>query len=207
MDNIYSYTPWEVYNNLQKFINYSRIETKHKWLIQKDFMTTISSGYITIQGTHTNFHTGEKSPYDIVITLEDMRVHNTTEKFISLYRNVQRKEKFTLLLITPGILSNYVRKKVDEYNHTGHHIISYTYDMFSIVIPEHNMVPKHEIMTQDEISDLLTLTRTTLQSYPKIYITDPPVAWIGAEVGDLIRIHRHSETTGKSIAYRRVVNR
>ena len=42
-------------------------------------------------------------------------------------------------------------------------------------------------------------------SYPKINVYDPAIIWLGARVGDVIKITRISEIAGISIAYRLVI--
>ena len=61
-----------------------------------------------------------------------------------------------------------------------------------IDIQDHMLVPKHEIMTEEEISEDL----------PKIKSNDPVVKAIGAEPGNVLRITRESQTAGVFVTYR-----
>ena len=72
---------------------------------------------------------------------------------------------------------------------------------------DHVMVPDHKIMSEEEVSDLLTLYNITTEQLPKIYNDDPAVKEIGAQVDDVIRIIRASHTAGRAEAYRLVVKR
>ena len=71
-----------------------------------------------------------------------------------------------------------------------------------IDIQDHMLVPTHEIMTEDEIADELSDVEYDFKDLPKIKLQDPVVKAIGAEVGDVLRITRESQTAGVFITYR-----
>jgi len=66
---------------------------------------------------------------------------------------------------------------------------------------ENFMVPKHEIVGEDEKKELERVYGS-LDLFPKILLTDPIVIKLGAKEGDLIRIHRE-----EGFYYRYVVSR
>jgi len=66
---------------------------------------------------------------------------------------------------------------------------------------ENFMVPKHEIVSEDEKRELERMYGS-LDLFPKILVTDPIVMKLGAKEGDLIRIHRE-----EGFYYRYVVSR
>ncbi len=66
---------------------------------------------------------------------------------------------------------------------------------------ENFMVPKHEIVGEDEKRELERMYGS-LEMFPKILVTDPIVIRLGAKEGDLIRIHRE-----EGFYYRYVVSR
>ncbi|MCP8322658.1 MAG: DNA-directed RNA polymerase subunit H [Candidatus Methylarchaceae archaeon HK02M2] len=75
----------------------------------------------------------------------------------------------------------------------------------NVAVAEHILVSKHEILTPKEIKKVLKRYNTKLDQFPYILGTDPVVKEIGAKLGDLIKITRKSETAGKNIYYRYVV--
>ena len=71
-----------------------------------------------------------------------------------------------------------------------------------IDIQEHMLVPKHEIMTEDEIADEFSDVEYDFKDLPKIKSHDPVVKAISAKPGDVLRITRESQTAGVFITYR-----
>jgi len=71
-----------------------------------------------------------------------------------------------------------------------------------INIQEHMLVPKHEIMSEDEISEEFSDVDYDFKNLPKIRADDPVVVEIGAEPGNVLRITRESQTAGVFVTYR-----
>ncbi|WP_407411966.1 DNA-directed RNA polymerase subunit H [Methanobrevibacter sp.] len=71
-----------------------------------------------------------------------------------------------------------------------------------IDIQEHMLVPKHEIMTEEEISEEFSDVDYNFKDLPKIKADDPVVEEIGAEPGNVLRITRESQTAGVFVTYR-----
>ena len=69
-------------------------------------------------------------------------------------------------------------------------------------IQDHMLVPKHEIMTTEELSDVFSDVEYSIKDLPKIKSTDPVVIAIKAEPGDVLRITRESQTAGVFVTYR-----
>jgi DNA-directed RNA polymerase subunit H len=72
---------------------------------------------------------------------------------------------------------------------------------------DHAMVPDHQIMSEEELTGLLSLFTITSEQIPRIYHDDPAVKTIGAKPGDVIRIIRTSHTAGRAESYRLVIKR
>lgn len=69
-------------------------------------------------------------------------------------------------------------------------------------ILQHNLVPEHTILSDEEAQEVLEELNVRLDQIPKILPTDPVVKAIGAKLGDILRITRKSETAGVFVAYR-----
>lgn len=74
-----------------------------------------------------------------------------------------------------------------------------------IDITRHELVPKHVIMSKEEVADLLTRFEIKLVKLPRISIDDPVIQMLGGKVNDVVRIVRKSETSVDSSDYYRFV--
>ena len=70
---------------------------------------------------------------------------------------------------------------------------------------DHNSVPKHEIMQEDEVKSVLDKYQIERGQFPKIKESDPVVKELAASVGDVVKITRNSQTAGESFYYRFVI--
>jgi DNA-directed RNA polymerase I, II, and III subunit RPABC1 len=81
------------------------------------------------------------------------------------------------------------------------------YEIFSMKnlmfnITHHEIVPKHIILSQEEIELMLKLFKTTRAQLPKLLTTDPVAKYYGMKAGDVCKIIRQSPMTGESYYYR-----
>ena len=72
-------------------------------------------------------------------------------------------------------------------------------------IMEHNLVPIHEIISENEQKEIMEKYKITPDQLPKILNTDPVSIFIGAQPGQIIKIVRKSHTAKEAVAYRLVV--
>ncbi len=72
-------------------------------------------------------------------------------------------------------------------------------------LQDHILVPKHELLSKEEVEELLKVLGIRKEDLPKIRADDPIAKEIGAKPGDVVRIIRESKTAGKSIVYRLVI--
>ncbi|MEF8880288.1 MAG: DNA-directed RNA polymerase subunit H [Candidatus Nanohaloarchaea archaeon] len=77
----------------------------------------------------------------------------------------------------------------------------------AIDVRDHEAVPKHEKMDEDEVEELLEKFDTEKDKLPKIERTDAALKQMDVEEGDVIHIERNSPTAGKTDYYRFVVDR
>ncbi|WP_439028466.1 DNA-directed RNA polymerase subunit H [Haloarchaeobius sp. DT45] len=71
-------------------------------------------------------------------------------------------------------------------------------------VSQHEMVPEHTVLDDDELEDVLTEYDIDSTDLPKIKRTDPALP-DDAEVGDVIKVVRNSRTTDEAVVYRLVV--
>jgi DNA-directed RNA polymerase subunit H len=67
------------------------------------------------------------------------------------------------------------------------------------------LVPKHEILPEDEKKILLERLKISESHLPKVKSSDPAVKALDAKKGDVLKITRKSSTAGECTYYRVVV--
>ncbi|MBS3814943.1 MAG: DNA-directed RNA polymerase subunit H [Hadesarchaea archaeon] len=72
-------------------------------------------------------------------------------------------------------------------------------------VTEHELVPKHEILSDEEVESLLDEYDVKAYQFPQISSRDPVAKEIGAEKGDILKVTRESATAGEAVAYRYVI--
>ena len=70
---------------------------------------------------------------------------------------------------------------------------------------EHDLVPKHIRLSQDEAREVLAKYQISPYQLPHIKVSDPAAREIKAVPGDIIKIIRKSSTVGEAVVYRYVV--
>jgi DNA-directed RNA polymerase I, II, and III subunit RPABC1 len=69
----------------------------------------------------------------------------------------------------------------------------------------HVLVPKHELLEEDEKKELLKIYKLKETQLPKIFSSDPISKYFGAKKGQVFKITRNSESSGEYIYYRIVI--
>lgn len=70
---------------------------------------------------------------------------------------------------------------------------------------EHKLVPRHEIMDENDLKKILAEYNIEKEQMPKIRVSDPAALSVKAKIGDVVRITRDSPTAGRAIFYRLVI--
>jgi DNA-directed RNA polymerase subunit H len=72
-------------------------------------------------------------------------------------------------------------------------------------VMEHELVPRHEPLSEKEAEALLEKYGITHDQLPKILASDPVARAVRARPGQVLRVLRKSRTAGEAVAYRYVV--
>lgn len=116
------------------------------------------------------------------------------------------KDGDELILIIQDRMSN--SEVIEEYlsrfyQKTNIFIQVFWLDCLQVKIIEHEYVPEHRIIDEDEKNSLLiTYNITSFNQLPIILVNDPVAKFIGMRKGDVCEISRPSETSGQYVAYR-----
>ena len=112
----------------------------------------------------------------IVICKENIRITNAKDNFKVILNHFWNKHKYYVSL--------------------------FQIEALMIDITEHDLVPKHVIIEEDEISRLLKKHNITIDNLPSISRFDPVAKVIGLKPGNVCKIIRTSFTTGETLYYR-----
>jgi len=118
----------------------------------------------------------------------------------TLYKVMKEKEIDRAIVVTEGRYTHAVKlgakkKRVE--------LLPKSFPVFDIF--EHALVPLHEILSENEKTQLLARYKVKPYQIPQIKSGDPAVKAIGAQPGDILKITRKSSTAGEHITYRYVV--
>jgi len=109
----------------------------------------------------------------------------------------------SVILILNGRLTPHAKQAISAIN-SGFDKIEYFSETELVVnITEHNLVPKHEILSLDEVKCLLRRYSLKETQLPRIQKNDPVARYLGLQKNQIVKIIRPSETAGRYITYRR----
>jgi DNA-directed RNA polymerase subunit H len=78
-------------------------------------------------------------------------------------------------------------------------------ELLGFDVSKHELVPKHEILSEEEKEKLLKKYGITIRDLPRIFLSDPAIKDLNPKIGDVVKITRKSKTAGESVYYRVVV--
>jgi len=118
----------------------------------------------------------------------------------TLYKYMKETGMERVIVVTEGRYTHAVKQGAKKRKVE---LLPKSFPVFDIF--EHVLVPKHEILSAKEKEVLLAQYKVHPYQMPQIKANDPAVKAIGAMPGDVLKIIRKSQTAGKHIAYRYVV--
>jgi DNA-directed RNA polymerase subunit H len=119
----------------------------------------------------------------------------------ALYKLLKEKKLERAIVITEGRFTHAAKQGAKKRKVE---LLPKSFPVFEIF--NHKLVPKHEILSEKEKSQILVQYKIQPYQIPQIKSTDPAVKAIGARPGDMLKVIRKSATAGEHIAYRYVVD-
>jgi len=104
------------------------------------------------------------------------------------------------IVVTSG---RYTQAAKTHARRRGIELIPRIFPSFNIY--EHVLVPKHEIITNEERQKVLGEYRVQPFQLPRLKVSDPAAKAIGAKPGDVVKVTRESPSAGRYVSYRYVV--
>ncbi len=155
----------------------------------------------------------EKSNLDGIVLTNILLIYPGTDceskraNMIKLINHI-RFPSTNVIIVTPTKISSGVAKGLQSLSsmreHRNHTFKAFTYTLLNSVLPEYELVPKYEILTQEQIENLKAWFIEPA-ALPKIFENDPQMVWIGAKAGDVVKFKYLSEVTIEGIGYCNVV--
>lgn len=163
------------------------------------FLETISDNSLEM------FFEGNKSKNDCIAYFLITSI--TKKEFNSLIHSLFKKydnDNLVIILITIGKPSSTIKKEIinnDDYKN----ISLFQLNRLIVNITHHNIVPKHRVLDEEEISEICEKLSIRKEQFPKILVSDPISKYYGVKVGNVFEITRFSAAVGNYISYRQVI--
>ena len=132
----------------------------------------------------------------------------TSDKYLETYTKFAKDNSYTngVIVISHTDSSDRTDDYVRDYINVRENPLLQIFDIrrLQVDISKHRKVPKHRIMTDDEIKNKLTNNpkrKLKIEDLPWIDSQDAMAKWIGARPGNIIEVERFSESAANSLHY------
>ena len=117
------------------------------------------------------------------------------------FSNMKEAKADTGIIIISGQLTSQAKQKMTDINRELQ-VECFNISELMVNITEHSYVPKHILLSDEEKSMLFKRYKIKENQLPKILISDPVARYLGLRRGNVVKIIRDSETSGKYATYR-----
>ena len=117
------------------------------------------------------------------------------------FTNMKEAKADSGIIIISGQLTSQAKQKLIDINYELQ-VECFNIAELMVNITEHSYVPKHVLLNDEDKKLLLKRYKVKENQLPKILITDPVARYLGLRRGNVVKIIRDSETSGKYVTYR-----
>ena len=117
------------------------------------------------------------------------------------FTNMKEAKADSGIIIISGQLTSQAKQKLIDINYELQ-VECFNISELMVNITEHSYVPKHVLLNDEDKKLLLKRYKVKENQLPKILITDPVARYLGLRRGNVVKIIRDSETSGKYVTYR-----
>ena len=162
---------------------------------QLDMMMTANDGTVQKKNVYVKYHLGKT-----------LRVENIQDYVDDLYNieQILRKETDMLVIVIKQEMNQTLMNILNEFwDRSGIFIVLFSLERLQFNILEHQYVPKHVILNEEERKELFKRYNILhIKNLPDISRFDPVAQAIGMRPGDIGKIERPSKTAIISNYYR-----
>ncbi|KAF8525838.1 DNA-directed RNA polymerase RPB5 subunit [Hysterangium stoloniferum] len=168
------------------------------------FRATYASNMGSVDRSQLNFFTNSRtnaSDHIFIFFTEEKSVGVKTMRKLVFLGILDEKSIQRGIIIFPGNMTPSARKVIVAMSQ------QYKLEEFSeadllVNITHHTLVPKHEVLSPEDKKALLERYRLKETQLPRIQVADPVARYYGLRRGQVVKITRPSETSGRYASYR-----
>ncbi|AXA49764.1 DNA-directed RNA polymerases I, II, and III subunit RPABC1 [Malassezia restricta] len=165
------------------------------------FKAEVSSNGI-VDRNRMNFFTQHKDkPEERLFVFYSME-RNVGVKTMRQFINILEEKNITRGIIIWSDKMTSAAKKVIDAMRLQLVLEDFEEAFLLVNITHHQLVPKHEVLTPEEKTELLHRYRLKESQLPRIQQSDPVARYFGLSRGQVVKITRPSETSGRYCSYR-----
>ncbi len=129
-----------------------------------------------------------------------------SQEFTNLVSNIRSSHAERAIVLIEDSVTHCAKATLKSLKQKGTYIDVFTMEEMQFNVSHHNLVPKHEVCSQEEKSRVMKAYAVDRTQLPNIKTADAMVRYLGVPKGKLIRIIRDSDTMKghKTISYRLV---
>lgn len=184
---------WQIYCNLPELGKYRGFTPECPEITQADMKTEIG---------HNGYKLVKAGRVCILLFPTSSPLLNGTD-YVRTFRHIPAECEEIIMVVEDH--AGKFKKISEELAKTGKigHVIPYDY--LIIVFPRVPSLPKFEICSAEEVQQILSIYRCSVECLPKIqYAVEKNLFWHGAKLGDVVKVTHSSEVTLESVAYKLV---